>query len=278
VRQELIVVPEEPQERRKPVSKIDSSIPHSARIWNFWLGGTDNYPVDRAAGDQYRKAFPGIVDIARESRRFLGRSIRFLAREAGLRQFLDVGTGLPTAENTHHIAQRAARDARVVYVDNDPLVLLHAHALLTSTPEGATEYVQGDLHEPGRIIEEAGTVLDLDEPVGLILSGILGHVASYAEARAIVRELMTDLAPGSYLCLNEGTDSDPVYAQAQAAYNASGAIPYHLRTEDEIAGFFDGLELVPPGVVSVPLWRPDPNATGQSPHKIGQAGGVARKP
>jgi hypothetical protein len=271
-------VSEDPLERRDPVSKIDTSIPHSARIWNYWLGGTDNYPVDRAAGDEYRKAFPGIITIAKESRRFLGRSIRYLAREAGLRQFLDIGTGLPTAENTHHIAQRVAPDSRVVYVDNDPLVLLHAHALLTSTAEGATEYLQGDLHDPAQLIAKAGKLLDLEEPVGLILSGILGHVPSYPEARAIVRYLLSGLPSGSYLCLNEGTDTDPVYSAAQQVYNDSGAIPYHLRSTEEIAGYFEGLELVSPGVVSVPLWRPDPMAADLPPDEIGQAGGVGRKP
>ncbi|MQS09241.1 SAM-dependent methyltransferase [Streptomyces alkaliphilus] len=260
------------------MSKIDTSVPHSARIWNYWLGGTDNYEVDRAAGDQYREVFPGIVEIARESRRFLGRAIRFLARDAGMRQFLDVGTGLPTADNTHHVAQRVAPDARVVYVDNDPLVLMHANALLTSTPEGETTYVEADLRDPEGILRAAGERLDLDRPVALILSGILGHVETVEEARSIVDRLMGGLASGSYLCLNEGTDTDPVYAQAQRAYNESGAIPYRLRTMEEFRGFFDGLEPVEPGVVSVPLWRPDPSPDDSQPHGIGQAGGVARKP
>ncbi|WP_093840793.1 SAM-dependent methyltransferase [Streptomyces aidingensis] len=271
---------EQPESPDRPgqISKIDTSVPHSARIWNYWLGGTDNYEVDRAAGDAYRAAFPGITEIARESRNFLIRSIGYLAREAGIRQFLDVGTGLPTADNTHHIAQRAAPESRIVYVDNDPLVLLHANALLTSSREGMTEYIEADLHQPERILSKAGELLDLDRPVALILSGILGHVPTYAEARDIVRRLMDGLPPGSHLDINEGVDTDPVYSAAQSEYNASGAIPYHLRTMAEIAGFFEGLELVEPGVVPVTLWRPEAPPYGAPPAPIGQAGGVGRKP
>ncbi|WP_049569704.1 SAM-dependent methyltransferase [Streptomyces sp. SBT349] len=266
-----------PTPRSDLVSKIDTSVPHSARIWNYWLGGKDNYEVDRAAGDAYCRVFPGIVDIARASRRFLTRSVRFLTEEAGLRQFLDVGTGLPTADNTHQIAQRIAPDARIVYVDNDPLVLMHAHALLTSTPQGATEYIEADLREPEAILGRAAGTLDLKEPVGLILSGILGHVPTGEEARTIVRRLMEGLLPGSYLSLNEGIDTDGEYVRAQRAYNESGAIPYHLRTLTEVTGYFEGLELVDPGVVPVTRWRPEIAAVGES-QSLGQAGGVARKP
>ncbi|WP_240796567.1 SAM-dependent methyltransferase [Streptomyces sp. RFCAC02] len=261
-----------------PISKIDRSVPHSARIWNYWLGGTDNYDVDRAAGDAYCEAFPGIVHVARASRHFLARSIRYLAQDAGVRQFLDVGTGLPTADNTHQIAQRVAPESRVVYVDNDPLVLLHAHALLTSAPEGVTEYLEADLRDPAGILAAAGGTLDLTRPVGLILSGILGHIETYEEARDIVRRLMAGLPSGSYLSLNEGTDTDPEYLRAQNAYNASGAEPYRLRPLHEIEGFFDGLDLVPPGVVQVPRWRPDLAPTVERHDDIGQAGGVGRKP
>jgi hypothetical protein len=184
---------------RDRVSKIDTSVPHSARIWNYWLGGKDNYEVDRVAGDQYREVFPGIVDIARASRQFLARAVGHLVREVGIRQFLDIGTGLPTEENTHEIAQRVAPESRVVYVDNDPLVLLHAHALLTSTPEGRTEYIEGDLHDPEGILAQAAHTVDFTRPVGLILSGILGHIADYDEARSIVRRLMAALPSGSGL-------------------------------------------------------------------------------
>lgn len=267
--------------------QIDTSVPHSARIWNYWLGGKDNYEVDRTAGDAYTEVFPGIVEIAEHSRAFLGRTIRYLAGEAGVRQFLDAGTGLPTVDNTHQIAQRVAPDARIVYVDNDPLVLAHARALLNSTPQGATRYLDADLHDPGTIMAEAATILDFDQPVALILSGILGHIADYDQARSIVNRLLAALAPGSYLSLNEGIsvildeDADAgaaeAYQEAQQAYNESGAIPYVLRPAEEIAAFFDGLDLVEPGIVSVPLWRPGPSPFGPPP-EIGQVGGVGRKP
>jgi hypothetical protein len=258
------------------MTEIDTSVPHSARIWNYWLGGQDNYPVDEAAGDAYTAVFPGIVTIARASRAFLGRSIRHLVQEAGVRQFLDVGTGLPTVDNTHQVAQRHAPEARIVYVDNDPLVLAHARALLTSTPEGATAYEDLDLYEPDRILQAAGKTLDLTQPTALILSGILGHVADHGRARTLVRDLMAGLPSGSYLSVNDGSrGTDPAYEQAQDAYNETGAVPYFLRPVEQIEAFFEGLELVDPGVVSVPLWRPEP---GTEPQPIGQHGGLGRKP
>src|SRR5438876_8267911 len=172
---------------------IDTSVPHSARIWNYWLGGKDNYAVDRAAGDAYVEVFPGIVDVARAGRAFLARAVRYLALEAGIRQFLDVGTGLPTADNTHQIAQRAAPESRIVYVDNDPLILAHARALLTSTPEGATDYIDADLHDPETILREAARTLDFTKPVALMLMGILGHVKDDDEVRSIIKRLMDAL-------------------------------------------------------------------------------------
>jgi hypothetical protein len=257
---------------------IDTTVPHSARIWNYWLGGKDNFAVDRAAGDQYRAVFPGVIEVARASRRFLGRSIRFLAGEAGIAQFLDVGTGLPTEDNTHQIAQRVNPASRIVYVDSDALVLTHARALLAGTPEGATAYLHADVREPDRILAEAGDEIDLGQPVGLILSGIMGHIPDTGEARSIVARLLAALPSGSYLSLNDGTQEVAAaeITQAQEEYNETGAVPYTLRTPDEIAGFFGGLELVEPGVVSCPLWRPDPDAGPPSP--VDAFGGVGRKP
>ena len=258
-------------------AKIDMSVPHSARIWNYWLGGKDNFAVDRAAGDQFRTTFPGVDQVARASRQFLVRSIRYLAGEAGIRQFLDVGTGLPTADNTHEVAQRVAPESHVVYVDNDPLVLVHARALLTGHPKGATDYLDADLRDPERILHEAGRTLDFTRPVALVLSGVLGHVADTGDARGIVRRLMDPLPSGSYLSLNDGTS---VVAGAEAdkaldEYADTGAVPYRNRTPEEIAGFFAGLELVDPGVVSVPHWRPEP---GAEPQDVDAFGGVGRKP
>lgn len=262
----------EPAEQQK----IDTSVPHSARIWNYWLGGEDNYPVDEAAGDAYTEVFPGIVTIARSSRGFLRRAIAYLVSEAGIRQFLDVGTGLPTAQNTHQVAQGLAPEARIVYVDNDPMVLAHARTLLHSTAEGATAYIDADVTDPDRILEVAARTLDFGRPTALILSNILGHVADHDQARSIVTRLMEALPSGSYLSINDGSRGiDPVFEQAQDAYNNSGAVPYNLRSIDEITAFFDGLELVEPGVVPVTEWRPEPGSG--IPEVIAEHGGLARK-
>jgi hypothetical protein len=204
---------------------VDITIPHSARIWNYWLGGKDNYAVDRAAGDQFSAIYPGIVDIARADRAFLGRVVRFLAGEAGVRQFLDVGTGLPTADNTHEVAQRVAPDSRIVYVDNDPLVLAHARALLTSDPAGSTHYADVDMHDPRAVLREAGEWLDLTQPVGLTFMGVLGHVVDHGEARSIVRALLDGLPSGSYLAINDSVNTSEALEEALRQYEASGAVP-----------------------------------------------------
>jgi O-methyltransferase involved in polyketide biosynthesis len=254
-------------------------VPHSARIWNYWLGGKDNFAVDRAAGDAWAATFPGIRDIARASRGFFIRSIRYLAADAGIRQFLDIGTGLPTADNTHQVAQRIAPEARIVYVDNDPMVLAHARALLTSTQDGVTAYVHADLGEADKIMAEAAKTLDFAKPIALILSGVMGHVTDTGQARSIVRNLMGALPSGSYLSLNDGTTviGGEQMEQATQDYADTGAIPYVQRTPEEIASFFGGLELVEPGVVSCPRWRPE-DPTGDLPAEVDAFGGVARKP
>ena len=272
-------VPADPEANDTARSGIDTTVPHSARIWNYWLGGKDNFAVDRAAGDAWEATFPGMRDIARASRSFLTRSIAYLADDASIRQFLDVGTGLPTAENTHQVAQRIAPEARIVYVDNDPLVLAHARALLTSTPEGATAYIHADLRDPDKILVEAADTLDFTEPIALILSGVLGHVVDIGQARSIVRDLLAGLPSGSYLSLNDGTSviAREELEQATQDYNDSGALPYVQRTPEEIASFFEGLELVEPGVVSCPRWRPDP-APDDPPAELDAFGGIGRKP
>jgi S-adenosyl methyltransferase len=254
---------------------IDTSVPQTARIWNYWLGGKDNFPVDRAVGDQILEAFPAIVENARASRAFLARAVRYLAGEAGIRQFLDIGTGLPTANNTHQVAQEVAPDARIVYVDNDPIVLTHARALLTSTPEGATAYIDADLRNPEHILKEAAQTLDLDKPVAVMLMGILGHIEDDDEARSIVRQLMQDVPSGSYLTMNDGTDTSEEVVEAARIWNLSANPTYHLRSPERIARFFDGLELVEPGVVSPPQWRPEP---GQPAAAIDSYCGMGRRP
>ncbi len=253
--------------------KLDTTRPSSARVWNYWLGGKDNFELDRMVGDQIRASFPAIVVAAQEQRKFLARAVTYLAGEAGIRQFLDIGTGLPTADNTHEVAQRVAPDARIVYVDNDPLVLVHARALLTSSPEGATAYVEADVEDPDRILHEAARTLDFSRPVALTMLGVLGNVADYAEARSVVTRLVDATPAGSYLVICDGTNTSQESVEGQRVANQSGH-PYHLRSPEEIAGFFTGLELVDPGVVPVPHWRPEP---GLPPAAMG-ACGMARKP
>jgi hypothetical protein len=257
---------------------IDTSVPHSARIWNYWLGGKDNYAVDRAAGDEYIKVYPGIVDVARAGRAFLARAVRYLAAEAGIRQFLDVGTGLPTADNTHEIAQRAAPESRIVYVDNDPLVLAHARALLTSTPEGATDYIDADMRDSEALLSRAASSLDFDQPVALLLMGVMGHIPDDDEAQSIVQRLRAGLSSGSYLAVYDGiAEVVEAFDEAQQGYDDTGAVPYKLRGPDQVAQFFEGLEFVEPGLVRVSQWRPEATGVGAGPESPSLAG-VARKP
>ena len=258
------------------IRDIDVSVPHSARIWNYWLGGKDNFQADRDAGDEFLALYPQQLDKARACRQFLARAVRYLALEVGVRQFLDVGTGLPTANNTHEGAQRAAPDARIVYVDNDPLVLTHARALLTSSAEGITSYIDADMHDPATILAEARKTLDLDKPIALLMIGVLGHVADYDEARSIVQRLLKGLPPGSFLVESDGTDSSPAYLAAIDHYRDSGGVPYNARTHEQITGFYEGLELVEPGVVPIHIWRPELSMFGKAPD-VSESGGVGRK-
>lgn len=261
-----------------PVDReLNPDVPHSARVWNYWLGGKDNYPADREIGDQVKQVFPDIVEIARLQRAFLGRAITYLAQEEGIRQFLDIGTGLPTADNTHQVAQRVAPDSRVVYVDNDPLVLTHARALLTSTPEGATDYVDADLRDPKRVLDQARRTLDFDQPVALILMGIVGHLSDDEEARRIITTLMAELPSGSHLVLADGTDTDEASVEAHRQYNEHAPLPYHLRDPRVIRSFFDGLDPVEPGIVVCTRWRPEPIDVGAA-REIAELCAVARKP
>ncbi|WP_200304124.1 SAM-dependent methyltransferase [Streptomyces adelaidensis] len=263
-----------PTPDQEALSKIDTTVPHSARIWNYWMGGKDNYEVDRVAGDAYREIAPTIETMARASRVYLIRTVTFVARELGIRQFLDIGTGLPTYDNTHQVAQKAAPESRIVYVDNDPLVLRHAQALLTSTPEGVTDYIDADLHDPDTILEAAGKILDFDKPVALMLMGILGHIQDYEEAKDIVRRLQAALPPGSYFVHYDSTDTDAELKRAQEGYDDTGAVPYVLRSPRQVAAYYEGLELLEPGIVSCPLWRPEP---GTNPVPTDVYGGVAYK-
>jgi O-methyltransferase involved in polyketide biosynthesis len=204
----------------------------------------------------------------------------YLAGEVGIRQFLDIGTGLPTADNTHEVAQRVAPQSRIVYVDNDPLVLVHARALLTSSPEGATDYIDADVHDPDTILAEASRTLDFSQPVALMMLGILGHVTDYDEARSIVNRLVAALPSGSHLVLNDGTNVIRREARDEATQvTIQAGTPYIPRTPEQIAGFFDGLELVELGVVSTTRWqRPGAGVAADVPDEVDVFCGVARKP
>jgi O-methyltransferase involved in polyketide biosynthesis len=253
---------------------LDTSRPHPARVYDFLLGGKSNFAADRALAEKMLQETPGLRTAARENRAFLGRAVQYLAGEAGVRQFLDIGTGLPTANNTHEVAQRVAPQSRIVYVDNDPLVLAHARALLASSPEGACEYLDADIRDPAAILDAAAAFLDFTQPVALMLMGIMGHFTD-DEAYPIVSRLQAGLPSGSYFALYDGASTNEAFNQAQQGYNDSGAVPYHLRGPEQFTRYFEGLELVAPGVVPVPHWRPDPDA---EPTEIYSYCGVGRKP
>ncbi|MEV0390137.1 SAM-dependent methyltransferase [Nonomuraea sp. NPDC050643] len=259
------------------LARIDTTVPHSARVWNFLLDGKDNFQVDREAGETLLRLFPDFAMVARLQREFLIRAVRYLVREAGIRQFLDIGTGLPTANNTHEVAQGLAPESRVVYVDNDPIVLVHARALLTSSPEGATDYIEADVRRPDLILQGAAKTLDLTRPVAVMMLSIVGQVTDEDDPRGIISQLLEPLVPGSHLALSDGTNTNPALMEAVNGYNKNAANTYQLRGPERIAGFFAGLELVHPGVVPTPEWRPDPDRWDEPRNVVSAVCGVARK-
>ncbi|MEJ3655348.1 SAM-dependent methyltransferase [Actinomycetes bacterium KLBMP 9759] len=265
---------------------IDTTVPHSARVWNYWLGGKDNYAVDRKTGDAVIAVYPQITANARESRKFLKRVVGFLAGEAGIRQFLDIGTGLPTADNTHEVAQRIAPDAKVVYADNDPLVLAHARALLVGTPEGETKYLHADVRDVPDLLQGAAEILDLGRPVAVLMLGVLGHVHDTDEARSLVAQILERVPSGSYLAISDAILTEERRI-AEQTYAGTDGVHYHARPPEEIASFFDGLDWVGPGFTSVSVWQAAADdasgADGENvqpistPAPVDQYGGVARK-
>jgi len=264
-----------------PAPLIDTTVSHSARVWNYWLGGKDHYPVDREVGDRVAEMYPDIVLLARAARAFLTRAVQYLAGDAGIRQFLDVGTGLPTANNTHQIAQSIAPESRIVYADNDPLVLAHARALLTSSTQGATDYVDTDLRDPGKILQEAARTLDFSKPVAITLIAILHHITDFDEARSIVTRLLEAVPSGSYLVVSHSTNViyGAISDEAVGRWNKFGKPPVTLRSPEQIATFFDGLEVLEPGVVSTTRWRPNvAELGGSSAREVDQFCAVGRKP
>jgi hypothetical protein len=243
------------------IARLDTGVAHIARVYDYMLGGKDNFAVDRAAGDEFAEVMPGIMPAVREARAFLVRVVRMLAEDAGIRQFLDIGTGLPTANNTHETAQRAAPESRVVYVDNDPLVLAHARALLDSGPHGKTAYLDADLRDPDAILAGAAQTLDFSSPVAVMLVGVLHCIPDDGDPWGIVKRVMAAVPSGSYLVLGHpASDVEAEAAQATAGLNTKLADPVTFRPHDQVARFTDGLELLEPGVVSYSQWRPGPDA------------------
>jgi S-adenosyl methyltransferase len=256
---------------------FDTSVAHVARVYDYWLGGKDNFAVDRAAGDQAIAAYPDIVYSVRANRAFLARAVRFLAGEAGIRQFLDIGTGIPSANNTHEVAQATAPDTRVVYVDNDPTVLAHARALLTSGPPGVTDYIDADLHDTGTILDIAAHTLDFSQPVAIMLMAIVHLIPDSDDPYAIVARLLDAVPSGSYLAMSH-IAADMTPAITDAGQRVSKFIQHEqtYRTHEEVLRFFGGLELAEPGLVRVPEWRPASELEAKTPAVLW--GGVGRKP
>jgi O-methyltransferase involved in polyketide biosynthesis len=261
-------------------SGLDVGVPHTARIWNYWLGGKDNFAVDREVGDRVREIFPVVIELARADRLFLGRAVHYLVAEVGIRQFLDIGTGLPTQDNTHQVAQRVAPESRIVYVDNDPLVLVHARALLTSSPQGATDYIHADLRDPDTILRRAADTLDFSRPVAIMLLGIMHFIGDDDELKQIVDRLVAAVPAGSYVVVANTTTAvnGPVTAEAVRVWNIDAQPKLKLRTPERIAEFFTGLEVVEPGWVSCSRWRPEPQDDGSLPVQVDQWCGMVRKP
>jgi hypothetical protein len=254
-------------------------VAHSARIYNYWLGGKDNFAADRETGDRVIAVRPTIIADVRANRDFMIRAVRYLAGEAGISQFLDIGTGIPAAPNVHEVAQAAAPRARVVYVDNDPIVLAHARALLSSSDEGATAYLDADLRDPEKILREAGEVLDFGQPVAVLVVGIL-HLSPETDGPySIVAQLLDTAPAGSYLVINHPASdvNAEMVAEGARRYNQSASAPQTRRSHAEVSRFFDGLDLLSPGVVQTHRWRPDP----AGPAPVGEVSawcGVGRKP
>jgi hypothetical protein len=267
----------------QPSARIDPSVPHPARRYDYWLGGKDNFAADRASGDAIAAAYPAVRTAAIANRRFMHRATRYLAGTAGIRQFLDIGTGIPTSPNMHEIAQGVAPDSRVAYVDNDPIVLAHARALLSSAPEGATAYIDADLRDPERILRhpDVRATIDFDRPVGLMLVAILHFLTDAGDPYGITRRLVEALPSGSYVTISHATldlVSQDLAATA-APVTATSQIDMAFRSREQFGAFFDGLELVEPGITPVTEWRPD-DAPEQRPpaSEASIYGAVARKP
>jgi O-methyltransferase involved in polyketide biosynthesis len=264
--------------KHTPPPGVDVGVPHPGRVWNFWLGGRDFFAADRAAGEAISREFPHLAQTARAERAFGVRAVRFLAGPARIGQFLDLGAGLPAGGNTHEIAQGITPAARIVYADHDPAIIMHAKTLLTDPMQvGSVSYLDADLRDVAAVLAGAAATLELTKPVALILLGVLGYLEDFGAARSIVSRLTDALPAGSYLLVADGVSADPAVAAAQQRYNQSAfAPPYLRRSPDQLASFFDGLDLVEPGVVPCSRWRPD--VLGATDDEGLAWCGVARKP
>ena len=271
-------VTEVPAEEPGLPVRVDTTRPHQARVYDYWLGGKDNFAVDREAAERALAAYPGLRRGVRAQRAFLANAVGYLTRTAGVRQFLDIGTGIPTANNTHEVAHAADPDARVVYVDNDPIVLSHARALLTGSRAGTTSYLDADLRDTAKILTEAAALLDFRQPIGVLLIGILQLIPDEDDPHAIVARLVEAVPPGSWLAIFHPASDILTDQMKQVAreVSARAAAPTTLRAEAEIMRFFDGLELLEPGLVQVHRWRPGSPAPDMGDEVPGYAG-LARK-
>lgn len=271
-------VPYEPPRDENAPLGIDVTVPSPARVWNYWLGGKDHFASDRETGDRVLEVLPFMPDLARLARKQLTEAVALLAGKYGVRQFLDIGSGLPTADNTHEVAQRAAADCRVVYTDNDPVVIRHAQALLDSSPEGRTDYIQADIRDTSLVLAEAARTLDFTQPVAILLIGLLHFIPDDDDPYGIVRRLLAAVPSGSYLVIGHGADDiDPGSAEMMRRYNERSATPIKLRGYAEVSRFFDGLEMEPPGLVRLDEWWSDAEDIGNVASLIGYCG-IARKP
>jgi hypothetical protein len=258
---------------------VDTSVPHSARVWNYWIGGQDNYAADRAAADAVTAANPLQPTVARTARRFLIDAVQSLAGQHNVRQFLDIGSGLPTADNTHEVAQRVAPDCRVVYVDNDPVVLAHSRALLSSTAAGTTDFILADARDPEAILVQAGRTLDLGQPVAIMFIGVLHFIDEDADPYAIVARLMAAAAVGSYLVIGHAASDvrSAAVHQGYRAYNERSPVAITPRSRAQIDRFLVGLEPIGPGVVTLSHWFQPGQLGGDSADLVGYCG-IMRKP
>jgi S-adenosyl methyltransferase len=269
-----------PQERDVPgVLSVDPTVPSPARVWNFWVGGKDHFEADRALAEQFGQVVPGMPLIARLTRRFIADTVSTMAAD-GIRQFIDIGTGLPTADNTHEVAQRLAPDSRIVYVDNDPVVLAHARALLTSSPEGTTAYLDADLRDPAKILAQAAEILDFSKPVGVLLVAVLHFIKDTDDPYRIVSTLMDAVPSGSYLAIlhaasDVGSEDMP---EAERRYNERASAQFNARDREHVSRFFDGLELTGPGLVNLSRWPQVTTGDGRVRGDVAAYCGLARKP